>query len=97
MYLTKNPEYKKISTSNLSRIFWENWHIFVMVKIIGFISYYLYVHILKSTDVSYSTPVIAISGILLTTGLSVLLLKEKISKIKIIGLFVGCLSIVLLK
>ena len=97
MYLIKRPELKTLNPKNLTTKFIKNYDIFIAMKFIGIISFFIYMHILKTHDLSYSAPLSSVSGVLITTGLSIILLNEKITPLRIIGLTIGCLSICMLK
>lgn len=88
---------KLMSPQNLINKFKNNYNIFIPIKVIDIAAFFIFIYVLKSSKLSWSIPLFAITKILITVLLSILIFSDKITPYRCIGLFLGFISIYMLK
>lgn len=74
-------------------VVYDNWHILAILTVIGFFNGIVWVHIIKSTDVSFSMPFSFMLSNIMITALAVVFLGEKVNAWRLGGLGLGMISL----
>ena len=98
LYCFIDKKNKQLMTpQNLINKFKNNYDIFIPIKVIDIAAFFIFIYVLKSSKLSWSIPLFAVSKIIITVLLSILIFSDKITPYRCIGLFLGLISIYMLK
>lgn len=96
-FIVDERQKKLMYPSNIFNKFKQNYKILILIKTLGMITFFFYMFVIKNSPLTKAIPLLAVTKITFTVLLSILILKEKVTPYRCIGLFLGLISIYMLK